>query len=125
MVCSWTDRQHEKFNRNFFLFFSWTCNFSIICNGIFILIQPCLYYYGGNKEISLLLKININLTFFFVGKKSVLTSDKSVRTYCKKYPFGLKTKYYELDIKMEVLKSRSSRFDNRGFVVGYVSYEDC
>ena len=56
------------------------------------------------------------------GEKSVLTSSKESKKYCgSKDPFSLKTKYYELEIEMDV----SFIFHNkRGFVIGWVAYED-
>ena len=44
-------------------------------------------------------------------------------TYCKRTtPFSWTTKYYRLEVEMEISTSRFS-YTNRGFVLGYVSYK--
>ena len=56
------------------------------------------------------------------GKKSSVGAKKRTRTYCRKYPFSLTSKYYEIELEFDGSKFSSRR--NRGFVVGYVSYVD-
>lgn len=54
----------------------------------------------------------------------MLTSLKDERKYCgHRYPFSLKTIYYELEVKMKTLSYRPPDED-RGFVIGWVTYND-
>ena len=56
------------------------------------------------------------------GKKSSVTTNKGTRTYCRKNPFSLSTDYYEMELEFDA--SSLYNRNNRGFVVGYVSYVD-
>lgn len=59
-----------------------------------------------------------------LGKQSVLTSIKDEWKYCgNRYPFSLKTKYYELEVKMKTL-SYPTTDEDRGFIIGWVTYND-
>ena len=56
-----------------------------------------------------------------LGKKSAKTATKKSVQYCEsKSPFSLITDYYELEIELSSYSSSTSR----GFVVGYVAYDD-
>jgi len=57
------------------------------------------------------------------GKKSVLTSRKEERTYCKKDPFSLITKYYDIEVELDINRNRPT-YRNRGFAMGWVAYTD-
>ena len=54
----------------------------------------------------------------------MLTSLKDEKKYCgKSYPFSLKTKYYELEVKMKT-RSFLTTDKGRGFIIGWVTYND-
>ena len=61
---------------------------------------------------------------YLLGKKSDKTSQKEKWQLCgKKSPFSIPTSYYELEIEM-VVSSFTKSYTSRGFVVGFVAYDD-
>ena len=54
----------------------------------------------------------------------MLTSLKDEKKYCgNSYPFSLKTKYYELEVKMKTWSFLTTD-KGRGFIIGWVTYND-